>query len=167
MLIARGLKQHTFLILNVSLILFCLLVVQKAAGIPSVDYEAPIYKASISENTQLDIWELCEKNQLSYELVLAVVHIEGIDNTQIDSVKAEVEKLTYLRNYWREQGFPDEIVFDLMLLSRDRGIEGCKIFMKDNDSAYQNAYVQKVTEYKYFLEQNQSNYPNCPEILEV
>lgn len=159
--------MYTFHIITVLLILLSSQPVIKATAISSFDYEVPIYKVNVSENTQLDIWELCAKKELSYELVLAVFQIEGIDNTQIDSIRAEVEKLAYLRDFWREQGFPDESVFDLMLISRERGIEGCKIFMRDNDSAYQNAYVQKVTEYKYFLEQSQSNYANDPEISAV
>ena len=123
-------------------------------GTASNGDEAPIYKISISENTQRHIWELCEKNQLSYELVLAIYQIEGNNNTQIDSIIAKVGKLAYYRDYWAEQGYRDEMVFDLMLLSEQRGIEGCRIFMKDSDSYELDNYVQRVTEYKYYLEQN-------------
>ncbi|NBJ14491.1 MAG: hypothetical protein FNP40_02740 [Dehalobacter sp. 4CP] len=109
------------------------------------------------ENTQRDIWKLCEKNKLSYELVLAVFQIEGDNNMQIDSIKAVIEKLAYYRDYWTEQGFPDEIVFNLMLLSKQRGIEGCKVFMENSDTYESDNYVQKVTEYKYYLEKIDSD----------
>jgi hypothetical protein len=46
------------------------------------------------------------------------------------------------------QGYSDENVFNLTLLSRQRGIEGCKIYIKDNDNYEKDIYVQKVTEYK-------------------
>ncbi|HVJ48444.1 hypothetical protein [Desulfitobacterium sp.] len=117
-----------------------------------MDYEVPIYKIPISENTQRDIWELSEKEHLSYELVLAIYQVEGIESTQIDDIEADIGKLVYLRDYWTEQGFPDEVVFDLMLLSKQRGIEGCITFMEDNDSYELDNYVREVTEYKYYLE---------------
>lgn len=120
----------------------------------SSDYEVPIYKISISETTQRDIRKLSEKEHLSYELVLAIYQVEGIESTQMDDIAADIGKLVYLRDYWTEQGFPDEIVFDLMLLSRQRGIEGCKTFMQDNGSSDLDSYVRKVTEYKYFLEES-------------
>lgn len=128
--------------------------VQTAEGISSTDYEIPVYNILMSESTQRYIGKLCEENRLSYELVLAIYQIEGTKDTKIDGITAEIEKLVYFRNYWTEQGFPDEIVFDLMLLSRQRGIEGCRIFMKNNDSYYLDNYVQKVTKYKYYIEQS-------------
>ncbi len=154
MLIARGLILYTFIIPIVVLILICSLAVQNAEEISSIDYEIPIYKIPISENTQRDIWQLCEENHLSYELVLAIFQLEGVNKIQIDHIKTEIGKLVYLRDYWTEQGFHDEIIFDLMLLSKQRGIEGCIIYMKDNDSYDLDSYVQKVTEYKYQLEQS-------------
>lgn len=153
MLIARGRIRYTFLIPIAILMLICSLTVHKTAGSSFNGYEVPIYKMITSENNQRDIWKLCEENHLSYELVLAVFYIDGVDTTQIDNIKAEIEKLANHRDYWTGQGFPDEDVFDLMLLSRDRGIEGCKIFMNDSDSYHLDDYVQKVTEYKYYLEQ--------------
>ncbi|KJS84279.1 MAG: hypothetical protein JM58_11305 [Peptococcaceae bacterium BICA1-8] len=105
------------------------------------------------ENTQLDIWKICEENDLSYELGLSVFQIEGVNDFQTGNIRAEIEKLAYLRDYWSEQGFPDEIVFDLMLLSKQRGIDGCENLMKDTDAYHLDNYVQKVTEYKFYLEQ--------------
>jgi len=122
MLIARGRVRYTHIIPIAILILICSLTVQKSTVISSSGYEAPIYLIPISENIQRDMRELCERNNLSYELVLAVFHVDGVDTTQIDNIKLEIEKLAYLRNYWAELGFSDEDVFDLMLLSRDIGI---------------------------------------------
>lgn len=161
--IERGWKLYTFLIPTMILILIFFLTVQKTEGISSSVYEAPIYKMSFSENIQRDIWELCEKNHLSYELVLAIFHIEGDNNTQIEHIKVEIEKLVYLRDHWAKQGYSDEFVFDLMLLSRQRGIEGCIKFIKDNGANYSDNYVQRVTEYKYYLEQREYNNSNNEE----
>lgn len=127
-------------------------VIQDVAESSPVD-EATIYNITVSKNTQHNIWEICQSNNLSYELVLAIYQIEDNKNTHFDRINADVEKLVHLRDYWSEQGFPDEIVFNLLLLSRQRGIEGCIAFMKDNDAIELDGYVQKVTEYKYFLEQ--------------
>ncbi|MHB1650847.1 MAG: hypothetical protein ACYCVD_00025 [Desulfitobacteriaceae bacterium] len=166
MLITRGWIRYTLLIPIVILILISFLAVQKAEGISSIYYEAPIYKIPISENTQRDIWKLCEENHLSYELVLAIYQIDGINNTQIDNIKAEIGKLAYIRDYWTEQGYPDEIVFDLLLLSHQRGIEGCINFMKDSDAYDLDHYVQKVTEYKYSLEQSHDAPPVIKKMAE-
>jgi hypothetical protein len=45
------------------------------------------------------------------------------------------------------------MVFQLILISRQRGLEGCIIFLNDNDSSDYDKYIQKVIEYKYYLEQ--------------
>ncbi len=165
MFIRKGLIPYIFLIPIVVLILICHLAGQKATESRSIGYEVPIYKISISESTQRDIWKLCEENHLSYETVLALYQVEGDTKPQIDNIKADIENLVYFRDYWTEQGFPDEIVFELMLLSRQSGIEGCMVFIKDSDSYDLDTYVQKVTEYKYYLEQIYSNHPNNNELV--
>lgn len=143
------------LIISIGIILFIgSFIVQKAEGISSADYEMPIYKISMLENTQHDIGKLCEENELSYELVLAIFYTEGIQDLPMDAAKTEIEKLVYLRDYWADQGFPDEIVFDLLLLSREKGIEGCLIYLNDDDFYAPDHYIQKVTEYKYELEKS-------------
>ncbi|MCM1567694.1 hypothetical protein [Dehalobacter sp. 4CP] len=160
MQIKRGLVKYLLLsliTLVILILIICPLVVPKAAESSAIGYEVPVYNIPIPENTQRDIWKLCEKNKLSYELVLAVFQIEGDNNMQIDSIKAVIEKLAYYRDYWTEQGFPDEIVFNLMLLSKQRGIEGCKVFMENSDTYESDNYVQKVTEYKYYLEKIDSD----------
>ncbi len=150
LLVDRKSICYLFFILILFLILFYPLTYQNAMESSSVDLEVPMYKMYIPENMQLIIWEICETNQLSYELVLAVCQIE---NTEISNIEVEIEKLAYYRNYWRLQGFPDEVVFDLMLISNQRGIEGCEVLMKDSDAFESDKYVQEVTEYKYYLEQ--------------
>lgn len=127
-------------------------VVVSSMETSSADSEVPIYEIAMSEDTQRDIWILCEANNVSYELVLTIYQIEDINNYQMDNMRAQIEKLVYYRDYWTELGYPDEIVFDLVLLSHQRGIEGCIIYMKDNDTYDTDSYVQSVTEYKYNLE---------------
>jgi hypothetical protein len=87
-------------------------------------------------------------------LVLAIYQVEGIIDMQIENIKEEIDQLTHIRDYWAAQGIPDEIVFDLTLLSRQMGIEGCEAFIKENESYHLDAYVEKVAQYKYNLEQN-------------
>jgi hypothetical protein len=158
MLTTRRLLQYIFLIPIVILILLCPLVISTAAENSSLNHETPIYETPIydvpfSENIQHEIRNLCENNRLSYELVLAIYQVEGNNSTQIEDIRAKIEKLASYRDYWAAQGYCDEIVFDLMLLSEQRGIEGCVTFIEDNNSYKQDDYVQKVTEYKYYLEQ--------------
>ena len=127
--------------------------VEKVAEVSVIGEEITIYKISIPDNTQCEIWALSQENGLAYELVLAIYKVDSDKNIQIGSVEAEIEELVYLRDYWEKQNYSDEIVFDLMLLSRQRGIEGSIVFMKDNESYELDDYVQKVTEYKYYLNQ--------------
>ena len=122
--------------------------------VEKVVYEAPIYSINLTESTQHDICEMCEKNKLSYELILSICQIEGINNTQKQDIEVLVEDLVYYRDYWTDLGYPDEIVFDLMLLSRQRGIEGCAAYIQDNGFYEINTYVKSITEYKFYLEQN-------------
>lgn len=125
-----------------------------AEGYSADDYEVPIYKIPVPVSAQLDIWTLSEENNLSYELVLAIFQIENVTDYQIDNIKVKIESFAFYRDYWSDQQCPDEIVLDLMLLSIQRGISGCVIFVKSNDSGETDDYVQRVTEYKYYLEQS-------------
>ena len=61
--------------------------------------------------------------------------------------------MIYLRDYWAENGYADEDVFDLMIISRDMSIEGCKDYVKENPKYKDHEYPKRVTEYKYYLEQ--------------
>jgi len=146
--------RYAFLTAIIILILTFSLTVQKVEGYSSDDYEVPIYKIPVPESVQRDIWTLSEDNNLSYELVLAIFRIDNVTNYQIGNIKAKIESFAYYRDYWSDQQCPDEIVFDLMLLSIQRGIGGCVIFVKNNNSGEMDDYVQKVTEYKYYLEQS-------------
>lgn len=157
MISAKGLKWLTFTFTNtiIILMLICSFSISTVAEKAPIAYETPIHQIPVSESTQRDIWNLCEENSLSYELVLAIFHTEGINYEQLDVIKTEMKKIVYLRDYWAKQGFPDERVFELMLLSRQRGIEGCLNYLKDNESYSLDNYVQKVTDHKYYLEKTE------------
>lgn len=156
MLTLRGVRRYIFIIpvLSLVIILTCAfnLINANANANSSVNYNEHTDEISISVETQRDIRKLSVTNHLSSELVLAVYHIDGNNINNID-IQADVQKLADYRDYWSKQGFPDEDVFNLMILSHQRGIEGCKLFIKDNPSYKLDNYVQKVTQYKYDLEQ--------------
>jgi len=156
MLNVKRLIWYTFLVAIVIMILICTLAFHKTNKDSSIGIEVPIYLIPISEETQRDIWKQCDDNNLSYEFVLAIYQIEGDSVYLTNNVKTEIESLVYFRDYWSKQGFPDEVVYNLMLLSRSRGIEGCVIFMKDSESYDLDNYIHEVTEYKYYLEQTDS-----------
>jgi hypothetical protein len=62
--------------------------------------------------------------------------------------------LTYLRDYWRSQGASGEEEFELTTISFNRGIEGCKSYLKHHDFD-DNAYLRSVKKNKYEIEQNE------------
>ena len=153
MTIARELKRSVFTIQIVVLMLICPIFVSSGVENASVHDEAPFFQMPISNNVQNDILILCDENRLSGNLVLAIFYIEGIHPETTAEIKTEIAKLVYLRDYWALQGIPDEVVFDLMLLSRQRGIEGCISYMESTNAYDLEDYVKKVTEYKYYLDQ--------------
>lgn len=138
-----------FLILAVAFSLKTEAPVQVPAAITAL----PTYISPIPQSAQDNIQTLCVENELSYELVLAIFQVDGISDFRIANIKAEIASLVLIRNYWIDQDFSNEGVFVLMLLSRQRGIEGCILFMNNNDSADHDSYVQEVAQYKYALEQ--------------
>ena len=125
-----------------------------SAILSSSDSSGPIYNVATSAVTQQNIRKLCEEQDLSYELLLSIYHADGINNTVIQEVEKDIEGLTYLRDYWADKGYADEDVFDLMIISRDMGVEGCKDYVKGNPNYKENEYLKRVTEYKYYIEQN-------------
>lgn len=149
----RGLIQYKVLVPIIVLMVIFSLVVNDAEAIVSAPNERPGYEISISESTQQYIWKLCEENEFPYELMLSVYKVEGFDNLKLGNIKSDIETLVYYRSYWAKQGYLDEFVFDLILISRLRGIEGCRTFMKHTESYDLNDYVQAVAEYKSSLEQ--------------
>ena len=93
MVINRGLRRSIFLVSFLVLIVFTSsFAAQKAAVIPSpvyetpvyaspkpiYDFEVPIYEITLAESTQRFIWKLCEENNFSYELALAIFETEGL-----------------------------------------------------------------------------------------
>ena len=111
---------------------------------------------SLSERNHLVIWESCLKNNLSYELVLAVFYQDGISPAEPQKMTEKIQELSYYRDYWSNLGFSDERVFNLMLLSNRKGVSYCleKLMEEDQCSIDKDEYVQSVAEKKYFLEQH-------------
>lgn len=70
-----------------------------------------------------------------------------------DNVQAGVYHLNNMRTYWQEEGYCDEEVFVLMLISYNRGIGGCKKYL-DQKGIIDDSYVQKVWQYKTAWEQS-------------
>ncbi|WP_243103723.1 MULTISPECIES: hypothetical protein [unclassified Dehalobacter] len=151
----KWIQEQVLIILILILILICPGPVHTSAEVFSADDKVPIYKIPIPEKMQRDIWKQCEKNNLSYELVLAIFQVDGINDAQPQDINSAIQELIDDRNYWTGQGYPDEMVFDLIILSRQTGIESSKILLNDSGSYENDAYVQKVTAYKYDLDQLQ------------
>lgn len=159
----RFIKDIIFVIPILILILICLSPVPTSAEISSADYEEPVFKILIPEKAQQEIWLACEENNLAYTFVLAILQMDGDNDAHLndpDGINKVIEQLVYYRDYWREQGYCDEMVFDLIILSRQRGIDSCKAFIQNNGSSEHDLYVQKVTAYKYFLDQIEYNVTN-------
>src|SRR5659263_368594 len=118
------------------------------------DSVGSIYNVAIAGDTQQNIWKFCEGKDFSYELLLSIYHVDGINDRAIQEVEKDIAELTYLRDYWTGKGYADEDVFNLVILSRDMGIEGCKDYVKENPNYKDNEYLKSVTEYKYYIEQS-------------
>lgn len=144
---------YAILIAIVIIIPICIFSDLKSVDKSSVVSEMHIYNISIIESNQRYIWKQSEKNKLSYELVLAIYQTESENTSLFNNINEDIEKLAYFRDYWTELGYSDEVVYNLMLISKERGINGCLNFMKNSDSYDLNNYVQKVTEYKLRLDQ--------------
>lgn len=142
-----------------------------------------IYDIPMSGQLQHYTYDLCQSHNLSFELVLGVIHTESrfdpkadsgsskglmqlnintypalanelnLDHfdpiNPVDNITAGVYYLAKLRDTW--QGYSDEEVFSLMLISYNRGIQGCKKYVEKYGT--ENDYVTKVYEYKIMLEQ--------------
>lgn len=74
-----------------------------------------------------------------------------------DNVQAGVYHLNNMRTYWQEEGYCDEEVFVLMLISYNRGIGGCRKYL-DRNGIKDDSYVQKVWQYKTAWEQSSDGY---------
>lgn len=145
----------------------------------------PVYDIPMTEDLQQYTFDLCQEYNLSYELVLGVIHTESrfietadsgssrgimqISRGTGDWVSEEVGirdfdpydpkqnitvgiyYLAYLRDYWTEQGYSDEDAFPRMLISYNRGVQGCKKYIEKY--GIDNSYVDKVYELKIELEQ--------------
>jgi len=154
------------------------------------------YNVPLSEYQQNYVQNLCEKYDLSYELVLAVMKVESnfdinaISDTGSSQGIMQINKntapwiakqlgiknydmfnfghctnfgcynLAYHRSYWKDKGYSDEEVFDLMLSSYHYGIAGCK------KKGIAKSYVNKVYEYKVQLEESNWQIKNEQEEIE-
>lgn len=154
MYIQRGLIQYKLLVPMIMLMVIFSLAANNSEAIVSGGNERPNYVMPISESTQHYIWKICEVNEFPYELILSIYEVEGFGNIKHGNIKSDIETLVYYRGYWAKQGYPDEFVFDLILISRLRGIEGCRTFIKNTESYDLADYVQAVANYKSYLEQS-------------
>jgi len=154
MYISGRLIQYKLLVPIIILIVMFSLVVNDAEAIASDENERPFYQIPISESTQHYIWKLCDANEFPYELILSIYEVEGFGNIKHGSIQSDIETLVYYRGYWAKQGYPDEFVFDLILIARLRGIEGCRTFMEHTESYDLNDYIQAIADYKSQLEQS-------------
>jgi len=69
------------------------------------------------------------------------------------NIKAGIWYVNYLRDYWYLKGYSDEECFNLILLSYNCGIDGCKKYISKH--GFNSSYTNKVTTYKDNLERNQ------------
>jgi len=154
-LIKKKFTKYTFIVGIIILIFISPIFSNTLSSLFSnSDSASPIYNVAIAADIQQNIWKLCEEKDFSYELLLSIYHVDGINDRAIQEVEKDIAELTYLRDYWTGKGYADEDVFNLVILSRDMGIEGCKDYVKENPNYKDNEYLKSVTEYKYYIEQS-------------
>lgn len=155
MLVKKEFAKSTFVVVIVTLIFISPIFSSRLSSMFSSSGSfGPIYDVATAEETQQNIRKLCEEQDISYELLLSINHIDKINSRAIQGVEEDLSELIYLRNYWADKGYADEHVFDLMIISRDMGIESCKDYVKENPHYKDNEYLKSVSEYKFHLEQN-------------
>jgi hypothetical protein len=115
--------------------------------------QTPTYDIRIPRSAQEAIWSYSVERGVSYELVLSVFLVDGRSDFSIESMYQEIDTLIFIRDYWVAEGHSNEAIYFLILLSHNRGIDGCYLFMDANESAEEDPYVQQVTQMKYLLEQ--------------
>lgn len=164
--------------------------VTKIVLILSILMYFPVYDIPMDYELQKHTYQVCQKYNMSYELVLAVINKEssfrvnavnknskglmqlnsdtypwiakelGIDNfdpfNSKHNIRAGVWYLDYIRDYWLAEGYGDEDVFSLMLISYNRGINGCKQYI--SKYGLDNEYVNDIFDYKIYLEQKGALY---------
>lgn len=83
----------------------------------------------------------------------------GIDNPNPFDEKQNIQMgvwyLKWLSDYWRNQGYSEELIFNLSLLSYNRGVYGAKTYIQNH--GYDHVYIDKVLEYKLHLEMSEDN----------
>lgn len=92
---------------------------------------------------------LMQLNTNTYPALAKELGLEIDPMNSVDNVTAGIYYLAKLRDAW--QGYSDEEVFSLMLISYNRGVQGCKDYVRKY--GLDNIYVTKVYEYKIKLEQ--------------
>jgi soluble lytic murein transglycosylase-like protein len=81
----------------------------------------------------------------------------GLTNYNLKDSKTSVDfavyYLNYLRHYWVDQGASEEEAFGLVVISYNRGIEGCRRYVR-RYGMENNKYLRSVKHYKNTFEQN-------------
>lgn len=154
-------------ILFILILIMILIIAFTAQKVESYSFDSsdvhPYYNA-IPINTQSNIRLLSADKNLSYELVISIFYVENITDYEFDKIKSRIETYALYRDYWVDQKYPDEMVFELMLLSIHKENDSSSGFITDDESAETDDYLQKVLEYKCYLEQNLDDLPNIIEI---
>lgn len=107
---------------------------------------SPIYEIPIEDSMQTYIGELCQEHDVSYELMLSIYVTENATTFVRETVKGDIIELANRRNFWKQKGYPDEIVYDMLLDFRWNTTKAENRFLVED-------YAATVTEYKSYLEQ--------------
>jgi len=96
---------------------------------------------------------LMQLNKQTYPWIAKELDIKNFDpyNSR-HNIQAGIWYINYLRNYWYSQGYNDEDTFNLILLSYNQGIDGCKKYV--SKYGLNHSYVTKISKYKYNIERN-------------
>jgi len=96
---------------------------------------------------------LMQLNINTYKWIAKELKINNFDPyNSNNNIRVGVWYINYLREYWYSQGYNDENVFNLILISYNQGIEGCNKHIKKY--GLKSKYATKVEENKYNIEIN-------------
>lgn len=108
-------------------------------------------KAISYNDTSLGLMQL---NKNTYPWIAEKLEIEDFNVFKAKhNIHAAIWYLDYIRNYWRQYDFSEEELFNMVLLSYNRGIAGSREYMKKHGTDAK--YVEMVYDYKTKLEKGE------------
>ncbi len=112
--------------------------------------ESSFQKDVISPTHDYGLTQIHQSNIKDFAINASIENVKPLDPKQ--NVKMAIYHLSYLRDYWVQQGYSDEDTYNMTLLSYHKGIAGANKWVRER--GMNSEYVDKISEYKSEIEQD-------------